>query len=78
MPPKRQKAGGNSASEVSTEEPERSTVNLKSFGNSIEDLLDHRQAEQINDLFMKFTNITKKDLTEVKESLEFLVRNSMG
>lgn len=74
MPPKRQKGSANASSEVGSDDSEK-TSNLASLGDSIEDLLDRRlkqQAEQINDLFLKFTDITKKELSEVKISQDFL------
>lgn len=46
---------------------------MASLGNSIEDLLGRlkQQAEHIKS-FLKFTNMTKKELVEVKISQEFL------
>ena len=79
MPPKRRPKNTNSQEngEVEQAVSDENLAMATSTGssNSLEALLDRRlnqQSEQINELFVKFTQMTKIDLEEVKKSQEFL------
>jgi regulator of replication initiation timing len=72
MPPKKNAKSSQDVVLVSADDDDK--LNMAS-SSSLEDFLDRRleqQLEHINDLFMKYSTMTKKDLDAVKSSQSFL------
>ena len=72
MPPKKNAKSSQDVDVVSASDNQK--LNMAS-SSSLEDFLDRRlkqQSEHINDLFMKYSTMTKKDLDAVKSSQSFL------
>ena len=70
MPPKKADKKSISSSDADNEEAAE-TINMA----VLEDLLDRRlryQSNQINDLFPKYSKLSKSDLDEIKKSQDFL------
>ena len=70
MPPKKADKKSISSSDADNEEAAE-TINM----TALEDLLDRRlryQSNQINDLFLKYSKLSKSDLDEIKKSQDFL------
>ena len=72
MPPKK---NTKSSHETVIESSSNSEGNMASASMNLEEFFDRRmkqQSEYINDLFIKYTKVTKSDLDEVKKSQNFL------
>lgn len=77
MPPKKKKQQEetNNLSVESVETCVIENTNMAALPTGLEALLDHRlkqQFDQINNLFVKFTDTTKADLQSIKQSQDFL------
>jgi hypothetical protein len=78
MPPtkkKKPKASDSSIESVQDSVEVEEINNMATLPSGSANFLDQRlrvQTEQINDLFVKFSGLTKSDLQEIKKSQEFL------
>lgn len=78
MPPtkkKKPKASDSSIESVQDSVEVEEINNMATLPSGLANFLDQRlrvQTEQINDLFVKFSGLTKSDLQEIKKSQEFL------
>ena len=77
MPPKKKKQQEES-NDLSVESVKSNLIengNMATFRTGLEALLDRRlkqQSDQINSLFVKFTDTTRVDLQSIKQSQDFL------